>query len=100
MSSENESPAPSLIEPIGSTPDPEVHSGFTCPKCGGHHFGSASQPKGEKDWIILSRQCHDEHGIGCRWSGPDVECMSPESRVNYAQPSAQPEPIGSTPAPI
>ncbi len=55
---------------------------FTCPNCGGHHFGSHSQQTPDKkEWIILSRQCHDEYGLGYRWEGSDVECMADEDTL-------------------
>lgn len=35
---------------------------FTCPSCGGHHFGTARI--GER----IQGRCHDEFGVGCRWT--------------------------------
>lgn len=48
---------------------------FTCPKCGGHWFGSTSGPNHR----IVERECHDEHGIGCRWRGGPDDGMSGEA---------------------
>jgi hypothetical protein len=50
-----------------------MSSVFSCPKCAGSYFGT--QNPGERDRSKWVRQCHDQFGIGCRWSGIDAECM-------------------------
>lgn len=49
---------------------------FTCPECGGHFFGSKDSAGGR-----LTRYCHDQNGVGCRWSGSTKECMT-EDDIN------------------
>lgn len=47
-----------------------AHDQFTCPDCGGHHFGSTLKDRANGFGLITERQCHDEYGKGCHWSGP------------------------------
>lgn len=42
--------------------------GFSCPKCGGEHFGSVCDDS-DKDYQILYRYCGDQFEVGCRWKG-------------------------------
>jgi len=37
------------------SPLPPEYGGFTCPKCGGHYFGTYNANDPEKKWI---RFCH------------------------------------------
>ncbi len=65
---------------------------FCCPKCGGSHFGS---------WFngseIAGRECHDEFGINCRWTGSDTECFpaptTPAPRCQYCEDRARMEAV-------
>jgi len=43
---------------------------FTCPECGGHHFGTWALDKKDPQG-----RCHDEYGIGCEyvWDRNDDE---------------------------
>lgn len=51
---------------------------FRCPECGSFHFGTSF------DRLQISgRSCHDEFGVGCRWSGSDEECFV-ENRLKSA----------------
>lgn len=46
---------------------------FKCPKCGGRYFGSWLHKRADGTWVVLSRRCHDEHGLGCQ----EVVAMEP-----------------------
>lgn len=56
----------------------DVIEAFTCPKCGGHHFGGSIDKDTHK---VLARQCHDEFNRGCHWSG-----TAPDEGMNYVEP--------------
>lgn len=45
---------------------------FTCPKCGGHYFGSSLTTVNGRA-VIVGRQCHDQFGKGCEWHSNDPE---------------------------
>lgn len=45
---------------------------FVCPECGGTHFGTQNATLPVSQWV---RQCHDQHGIGCRWVGKSKDCI-------------------------
>lgn len=45
---------------------------FCCPECGGTYFGTTGVTKPKSQWI---RDCHDQYGIGCKWSGKDKDCI-------------------------
>lgn len=40
---------------------------FSCPQCGGCHFGTQNALTDLKDRVL---ECHDQCGIGCKWKGP------------------------------
>lgn len=43
---------------------------FTCPLCGGHHFGRRTVLSVEHGIVATDRvDCHDQRSVGCRWSG-------------------------------
>lgn len=46
---------------------------WRCPECGGRHFGTVLKPwrpGPPPEHIEVIRQvCHDEHGVGCKWTG-------------------------------
>lgn len=44
--------------------------GFLCPSCGGSHFGTRFE-----DGKSVSRNCHDEFEIGCKWNGPAMDAV-------------------------
>lgn len=49
---------------------------FTCPRCGGHFFGTVGRIGREPHY----RHCNDQFGKGCRWKGDDADCMAQEHR--------------------
>lgn len=50
---------------------------FTCPQCGGSHFGTLDFHLEKEQWV---RWCHDEFGVGCQWRGLSSECMREEPK--------------------
>lgn len=43
---------------------------FTCPECGGTHFGRDTKSDAQGIVRVLDTvRCHDEHGKGCAWKG-------------------------------
>lgn len=44
---------------------------FTCPKCGGHYFGTEWPDGIEAERRIV--QCHDQNATGCNWQGEEYE---------------------------
>ncbi len=48
----------------------ETATAFSCPNCGGCHFGTADATA-----TPLVRECHDQLKVGCRWKGEDSECI-------------------------
>jgi len=53
------------------------HCPFRCPECGGDHFGTTFSADLA---TVQSRNCHDEYGRGCNWSGPPIACVPRYSR--------------------
>jgi hypothetical protein len=51
---------------------------FTCPKCGGSHYGKP---------LHGTVHCHDQFETNCRWNGPPDECMyaSDEAKLELAE---------------
>lgn len=53
---------------------------FICPECRSTYFGVSSTRDGEQV------NCHDQFGIGCRWSGEyDFSAKEEELRKHLAQ---------------
>ena len=51
----------------GEVPDEPY---FTCPDCGGHHFGRVTAASKDGETIVTSKvSCHDQHRVNCRWVG-------------------------------
>ena len=43
---------------------------FSCPSCGGNHFGRATAKTIDGQVVVLNRvACHDERGVQCQWRG-------------------------------
>jgi hypothetical protein len=40
---------------------------FTCPKCGGHHFGSVTEKRDDGSTWKTHEVCHDQKDVGCRY---------------------------------
>jgi hypothetical protein len=47
------------------TPEP-----FTCPKCGGHYYGSMCERRPDGSFWKIAEECHDQHGVGCKYVEP------------------------------
>lgn len=58
-----------MTQDLAATVAESDESQFTCPNCGGAHFGRII--KQIRPVLIFGDvDCHDQFQIGCRWSGP------------------------------
>jgi len=40
---------------------------FSCPKCGGHYYGSICERRPDGSFWKVAEECHDQHGVGCKY---------------------------------
>lgn len=67
-------------------PPAEPHYDFTCPRCGGHHFGRDTKADAIGIVVLDTVRCHNElpNGKPCWWHGPWAEGqadLKPEGSV-------------------
>jgi hypothetical protein len=74
--------AAKAAEIFGSPPE-VIDKSFSCPECGGTHFGTADAMA-----TPLVRECHDQLKVKCRWKGDDSECIVPSGVARRALSSA------------
>lgn len=63
---------------------PEHHD-FTCPKCGGHHFGSITEKRPDGSIWKTHERCHDEYHVACNYLVERVVMLAgPKDGANHA----------------